>query len=229
MLEVTPPRRIAVLVSGSGTNLQSLLEAIAADPTYGGEVAVVASDQADCPALERARTAGIPGLAIAFAAHSDRQSWEDTLADVVSAYAPSLIVLAGFMRILSSRFLERWPSRIVNIHPSLLPAFPGPHAVREALEYGVKVTGTTVHLVDEQVDHGPIIAQHTVEVEWDDDEASLHGRIKQVEHVLLPAVVKLLCNDRVLVEGRRTRVLPAMSADALTVLDLSGPEQPATP
>ncbi|MFN2556038.1 MAG: phosphoribosylglycinamide formyltransferase [Nitriliruptorales bacterium] len=229
MPEATPPRRIAVLVSGRGTNLQALLDAIAADPTYGGEVAVVASDQAGCPALERARAAGIPGLAIAFADHHDRYSWEDSLTEAISAYEPGLVVLAGFMRILSPRFLERWPDRVVNIHPSLLPAFPGPRAVREALEYGVKITGTTAHLVDEQVDHGPIIAQHTVEVAWDDDEASLHERIKEVEHVLLPAVVKLLCNDRVLVEGRRTRIVPAASADALTVLDLASPEQPALP
>ncbi|MDQ4129809.1 MAG: phosphoribosylglycinamide formyltransferase [Actinomycetota bacterium] len=229
MPEVTPPRRIAVLASGSGTNLQALLDAVAADPTFGGEVVVVASDQAESPALERARAAGIPALAIAFAKHGDRHGWEDSLIEGISPYEPSLIVLAGFMRILSPRFLERWPHRVVNIHPSLLPAFPGPRAVREALEYGVKVTGTTVHLVDEQVDHGPIIAQHTVEVAWDDDEASLHERIKQVEHVLLPAVVKLLCNDRVLVEGRRTRVLPAVSADALTVLDLASQEQPAVP
>lgn len=224
-----PSRRIAVLVSGSGTNLQALLDAISADPTYGGEVVVVASDQAECPALERARAAEIPGLAIVFNDHADRRSWEDSLIEAIAAYHPNIVVLAGFMRLLSPRFLERWPNRVVNIHPSLLPAFPGPRAVREALEYGVKVTGTTVHLVDEQIDHGPIIAQHTVEVAWDDDETSLHERIKQVEHVLLPAVVKLLCNDRVLVEGRHTRVVPATSADALTVLDLATHEQPAVP
>lgn len=223
-----PPRRIAVLVSGSGTNLQALLDAITADPTFGGEVAVVASDRADCPALERARAVAIPALAIVFD-HADRQSWEDRLIEAIAGYNPSLVVLAGFMRLLSPRFLERWRNQVVNIHPSLLPAFPGRRAVRDALEYGVKVTGSTAHLADEQVDHGPIIAQQTVEVAWDDDETSLHERIKEVEHVLLPAVVKLLCNDRVLVEGRRTRVVPAASADALTVLDLAPHDQPPVP
>ncbi|MDP8960950.1 MAG: phosphoribosylglycinamide formyltransferase [Actinomycetota bacterium] len=229
MPEATRRRRIAVLVSGGGSNLQALLDAIAADPTFGGQVVVVASDQADCLALERARAAGIPSIPIAFEDHPDRQMWEHRLTYAVAGYDPDLIVLAGFMRLLSPRFLQRWPNRICNIHPSLLPAFPGPRAVRDALEYGVKITGTTVHLVDEQVDHGPIIAQHTVEVAWDDDVTSLHERIKQVEHMLLPAVVKLLCNDRVLVEGRRTRVVPAANADALTVLDLATHEQPAVP
>ncbi|MDP8927838.1 MAG: phosphoribosylglycinamide formyltransferase [Actinomycetota bacterium] len=225
----TRPRRIAVLVSGAGSNLQALLAAIAADLTYGGQIVVVASDQGDCPALERARAAGIPAFPVPFEDHADRQRWEDRLTDAVAAYDPNLVVLAGFMRLLSPRFLERWPNQICNIHPSLLPAFPGPRAVRDALEYGVKITGATVHLVDEHVDHGPIIAQHTVEVAWDDDVTSLHERIKQVEHILLPAVVKLLCNDRVLVEGRRTRVVPAANADALTVLDLATHEQPAVP
>lgn len=229
MPEAGRPRRIAVLVSGAGSNLQALLAAIRADLTYGGEVVVVASDQADCPALERARAAGVPSFPVAFADHPERRRWEDRLTAAIAAYDPDLVVLAGFMRLLSPRFLERWPNQVCNIHPSLLPAFPGPRAVRDALEYGVKVTGATVHLVDEQVDHGPIIAQHMVEVAWDDDETSLHERIKQVEHMLLPAVVKLLCNDRVLIEGRRTRVVPAASADALTVLDLAPHEQPAVP
>jgi phosphoribosylglycinamide formyltransferase 1 len=115
-------------------------------------------------------------------------------------------VLAGFMRILSGGFLAGWPDRVINTHPSLLPAFRGAHAVRDALAYGVRVTGSTVHLVDEQVDHGPIVAQRPVEVREDDTETSLHERIKAVEHELLPACVKLLCHGRLEVHGRHVRV-----------------------
>lgn len=209
MPALPPSRRVAVLVSGSGTNLQSLLDSIAADPAFGGSVVVVASDQPECLGLKRAEAAGLPAVAVAMADHPDRESWEDALTEAVAAHQPDLVVLAGFMRVLSPRFVRRWPGRIVNIHPSLLPAFPGVHGVADALAHGVKVTGTTIHLVDEQVDHGPIIAQRTVPVFDDDDEESLHERIKAVEHTLLPAVVKLLCHDRIEVEGRRTRVRAA--------------------
>jgi phosphoribosylaminoimidazolecarboxamide formyltransferase / IMP cyclohydrolase len=130
-------------------------------------------------------------------------------------------VLAGFMRILSAAFLDGWPDRVINTHPSLLPAFRGAHAVRDALEHGVKLTGSTVHLVDEEVDHGPIVAQRAVEVREDDDEASLHERIKHVEHELLPACVKLLCHDRLVVAGRTgphpTRQEPPVSDAAIPV------------
>lgn len=206
------PRRVAVLVSGSGTNLQALLDAMTADPAFGGLVAVVASDQPDCLGLKRAEAAGVPAVPVGFADHPDRETWEAALIAEIAAHRADLVVLAGFMRVLSPRFVRRWPGRIVNVHPSLLPAFPGAHGVRDALAHGVKVTGTTVHLVDEQVDHGPIIAQRAVPVLDDDDEGSLHERIKTVEHALLPAVVKLLCHDRVVVEGRRARLLGAGGA-----------------
>ncbi len=220
---MSPPiRRLAVLVSGAGTNLQSLIDAIAADPAFGGRIVVVGSDQPGCLALERARGAGIPTVAEALADHPDRPTWEAVLTERLTACEPQLIVLAGFMRLLSSRFLARWPGQAVNLHPSLLPAFPGAHGVRDALAYGVKVTGTTVHLIDAHVDHGPIIAQRCVEVADDDDEDTLHARIKAIEHELLPAVVKLLCHDRVTVAGRHTRIVPAVRAEALTTLDLEG-------
>lgn len=215
-------RRIAVLVSGSGTNLQALLDAIDRDTSFGGEVVVVASDQPACVGLERARRAGIPTVATALDEHRDRAAWEAALVSGLETYAPDVIVLAGFMRLVSPRFLARWPHRVVNVHPSLLPAFPGAHAVRDALAHGAKVTGSTVHLVDEEVDHGPIIAQRAVEILDDDDEESLHERMKAVEHVLLPAAVKLLCHDRIAVEGRRVRILPTGSADALTPFDIEG-------
>jgi phosphoribosylglycinamide formyltransferase 1 len=207
----TPPVRLAVLVSGSGTNLQALLDAIAHDPTFGGEVVVVGSDRTDAGGLDRARAAGIATIVQPLAAHPDRPSWEAALRADLVAHRPDVVVLAGFMRLLSGDFLAGWPDRVVNTHPSLLPAFRGAHAVRDALAHGVKLTGCTVHLVDEQVDHGPIIAQEAVPVHPDDDEARLHERIKAVEHRLLPAGVRALCHDELELVGQhvRPRVRPA--------------------
>jgi phosphoribosylglycinamide formyltransferase 1 len=198
--------RLGVLVSGSGTNLQALLDAIATDPSFGGEVVVVGSDRRDAGGLERASQAGIATVVQDLGEHPDRTTWEAALRDDLLRHRPEVLVLAGFMRIVSGAFLAAWPDRVLNTHPSLLPAFPGAHAVREALAYGVKVTGSTVHLVDEQVDHGPIIAQEPVLVRPDDDEASLHDRIKAVEHRLLPACVRALCQGHLTVDGRHVHV-----------------------
>lgn len=202
-----PQTRLAVLVSGGGTNLQALLEAIDADPAFGGEIVVVASDRPGAGGLERARARGIPTVVRELSAHPDRTAWEAALRADVAAHDPDVVVLAGFMRILSGAFLAGWPDRVINTHPSLLPAFRGANAVREALDYGVRVTGCTVHLVDEQVDHGPIVAQQAVAVCGGDTEESLHERIKAAEHTLLPAGVKLLCHDRLEVSGRVVRIL----------------------
>lgn len=202
MSSLPTPRRIAVLVSGSGTNLQALLDAIATDDDFAAEVVVVGSDVADAGGLERARVAGIKSFAEPLADHPDRATWEAALRADLEAHDIEVVVLAGFMRILSAAFLAGWPGRVINTHPSLLPAFRGAHAVKEALAYGVKVTGSTVHLVDEQVDHGPIIAQQAVAVHPSDTEAALHERIKVVEHRLLPQAVKALCAGRIHVEGR---------------------------
>lgn len=185
---------LAVLVSGSGTNLQALLDAIAADPDFGAEVVVVGADRHDAQGLERARDAGIPTFAESLSDHPDRATWEVAVTRHVRASGAELVVLAGFMKILSGEFLRHWPDRVVNTHPSLLPSFRGAHAVRDALDFGVKVTGSTVHLVDELVDHGPILAQRAVDVLPDDDEDSLHERIKVVEHELFPAVIRTLCH-----------------------------------
>ncbi|MTV25958.1 phosphoribosylglycinamide formyltransferase [Nitriliruptoraceae bacterium ZYF776] len=201
--------RLAVLVSGSGTNLQALLDATAADPDFGGEIVVVGSDRADAGGLDRARHAGVPTVVERLADHPDRDTWEAALRARLEDHRPDAVVLAGFMRILSGAFLAGWPDRVINTHPSLLPAFRGAHAVGEALAYGVQVTGSTVHLVDEQVDHGPIVAQRAVEVRPDDTEDTLHERIKAVEHELLPACVRLLCHGRLQVDGRRVRVRPS--------------------
>jgi phosphoribosylglycinamide formyltransferase 1 len=200
--------RLAVLVSGSGTNLAALMAAIDADPDFGGRVVVVGSDRPGIGGLDRAERAGIPTVCEIPAEHPDRPTWERALVAGLQAHRPDTVVLAGFMRVISDAFLSRWPGRVINTHPSLLPAFRGAHAVRDALAYGVKVTGSTVHLVDEEVDHGPIVAQRPVTVAAYDTEATLHERIKAVEHELLPACVKLLCQGRLEVDGRHVRVAP---------------------
>lgn len=203
-----PPSRLAVLVSGGGTNLEALLTAIAADPGFGGEVVVVGADRPDAGGLERAREAGVATVVQPFADHADRAGFERSLVADLAAFEVDAVVLAGFMRVLTSVFLSAWPDRVLNTHPSLLPAFRGAHAVAEALGYGVKVTGCTVHLVDEEVDHGPIVAQEPVPVRDDDTEDSLHARIKAVEHRLLPTCVAALCQGRLHLDGRHVRLTP---------------------
>ena len=178
--------RLAVLVSGSGTNLAALLAAIDADPTFGGEVVVVGSDRDDAGGLAIARDAGVPTVVQRLGDHPDRETWEAALVADLRTHAVEAVVLAGFMKIVSPAFLAHWPQRVLNTHPSLLPAFPGGHAVRDALAYGVRLTGCTVHVVDEQVDHGPIIAQQAVEVRDRDTVDDVVQRIKAVEHTLYP-------------------------------------------
>jgi phosphoribosylglycinamide formyltransferase 1 len=199
--------RIAVLVSGSGSNLQALLDHLAAQDDPAGEVVVVGSDRADAGGLERARAAGLATVTRPYVAGGDRDAWEARLRADLAAHDVEVVVLAGFMRILSEAFLHGWPDAVINVHPSLLPAFRGAHAVRDALAEGVKLTGATVHLVDEKVDHGPIIAQQAVPVLPGDDEAALHRRIQAVEHELLPRCVDWLCAGRLVVEGRSVRIL----------------------
>jgi len=202
------PRRLAVLVSGSGSNLQAVLDRIASDPGFGGEVVVVGADRPDAYGLIRAEQAGVPTVVQPLGEHPDRAAWEEALRADLLTYDPEVIVLAGFMRVLSGPFVTTWSGRVINTHPSLLPAFRGAHAVREALEFGVKVTGSTVHLVDDQVDHGPIIAQQPVVVHPDDTEDSLHERIKAVEHEMFPACISLLCQDRLEVRDRTVVIHP---------------------
>ncbi|WP_197702425.1 phosphoribosylglycinamide formyltransferase [Corynebacterium suranareeae] len=172
---------IVVLASGTGTLLQALIEAQGSYSIVG-----VVSD-VKCPALAKATDAGIKTAVVPLG--SDRAQWNLELADAVAEHDPDLVVSAGFMKILGEGFLAKFPSRIINTHPALLPSFPGAHAVRDALAYGVKVSGSTVHLVDAGVDTGPIIAQRAVQVEVDDDESSLHERIKQVERKLIVEVL----------------------------------------
>ena len=171
---------MVVLASGSGTLLQSLL-----DSPIGRSVVAVGSDVGDAPALARAASAGIPTFAIEPGDFPTRAAWDAALLDAVREFTPDWVVSAGFMRILGPGFVAAFPGTIINTHPALLPAFPGAHGVRDALRYGVKVTGCTVHVVDEGVDTGPIIAQRAVEILPHDTEGSLHERIKAVERDLL--------------------------------------------
>jgi phosphoribosylglycinamide formyltransferase 1 len=200
--ESPSPKRIAVLVSGEGTNLQALLDA----DDLGGHIVLVGADRPDAYGLIRAEKAGVDTVVVPFGEYRVRDEWDAALFARVAEYAPDLVVLAGFMRILHARWVERWP--MLNTHPALLPSFPGPHAVRDALAYGVKVTGATVHFLIEEVDAGPIVLQEPVWVEPGDTESSLHERIKVVEHRLLREAVALFCYDLLEIEGRVVRLKP---------------------
>jgi phosphoribosylglycinamide formyltransferase-1 len=178
-----------VLASGSGTLLQALLDA-AGSPAYPAAVVAVGADRGDAVALQRAEAAGVPAFVVKLSDHPDRAAWDEALTKAVASFEPDLVVSAGFMKLLGPQFLHSFT--IINSHPALLPAFPGMHAVRDALKAGVAVTGTTVHFVDSGVDTGPIIARRSVEVRPDDDEASLHERIKVIERTLLVDVVETL-------------------------------------
>ncbi|GHH41032.1 phosphoribosylglycinamide formyltransferase-1 [Streptomyces candidus] len=200
------PARVVVLVSGSGTNLQALLDAIAADEGYGAEIVAVGADRDGIAGLERAADAGIPAFVRRVRDYGTREEWDAALAAATAAYEPDLVVSAGFMKIVGKEFLARFGGRLVNTHPALLPSFPGAHGVRDALAYGAKVTGCTVHFVDDGVDTGPIIAQGVVEVREEDDEAALHERIKEVERTLLVEVVGRLARNGYRIEGRKVHV-----------------------
>lgn len=197
----TSRARVAVLVSGGGTNLQALLDA-----DLAGDVVLVVADTAGAGALARARAAGVPTAVVRLADHPDRAAWDAALMGVIGAATPDLVVLAGFMRILGPAVVGRFP--ILNVHPSLLPAFAGAQAVEEALAWGVTVTGCTVHFVDEEVDHGPIVAQEPVAVVDGDTAETLHERIKTVEHRLLVRCVTLACRGRLAVRGRHVEIEP---------------------
>lgn len=198
-------KRLVVLVSGSGTNLQALLDAIeeiGAD-VYGAEVVAVGADRGGIEGLARAERAGIPTFVCRVKDHATREEWDAALAGAVAAHEPDLVVSAGFMKIVGKEFLARFGGRFVNTHPALLPSFPGAHGVRDALAYGAKVTGCTVHFVDDGVDTGPIIAQGVVEIRDEDDESALHERIKEVERRLLVEVVGRLARHGHRIEGRK--------------------------
>jgi phosphoribosylglycinamide formyltransferase-1 len=195
--------RIAVLVSGSGTNLQALLD----DDSIAPRIAVVLSDRPGVAALDRAAAHDVEALVLAPSAYADRDGYTDAVRVALVDRSIDTVVLAGFLRILGASFFDAFPDRVLNVHPALLPSFPGAHAVADALAWGVKVTGVTVHLVDEQVDHGPIVLQEAIEIRDDDDRDSLETRVHEIEHRLLPTAVRALLEDRLVVDGRTTTIL----------------------
>lgn len=192
-------------MSGAGTNLQALIDACAS-PSYGAEVVAVGADRPAIEGLARAERAGIPAFVHRVADYPDRAAWDQALTDSCAAAKPDLVISAGFMKLVGEPFLGRFGGAFINTHPSLLPAFPGMHAVRDALEYGVTVTGCTVFLVDAAVDAGPVVAQATVPVFAGDDEHSLHERIKTVERPLLADTAGRMVRNGWSVQGRKVRI-----------------------
>ena len=197
--------RLCVLASGTGTNLQAIL-----DQLHGSgpiEVAGVASDKPGAMALDRAREAGLPAEAFPRDSHPDRAGRDAAMADWLAALGPDLVVLAGYMQLLTPGFLERFAGRVINVHPALLPSFPGLDAVGQALAHGVKVTGVTVHFVDEGVDSGPIVLQQPVPIPPGDNRARLEQEIHRTEHALLPRAIRMIAEGRVRIDERNPRVV----------------------
>ena len=201
------PLILGVLASGRGSNLQAILDAIAAG-RCPARVAVVVSDRKDAAALDRARAAGVRTAHLDPRAYPDRVAFDDAVSRVLDEHAVELVCLAGYMRLLSGEFVRRYRGRIFNVHPALLPAFPGLHAQRQALEHGVKVAGASVHFVDEGVDSGPIVLQAAVPVLEGDTEATLSARILAEEHRLYPEAVRLYAEGRLELRDRRVLVRP---------------------
>jgi phosphoribosylglycinamide formyltransferase-1 len=196
---------IVVLVSGCGTNLQALIDA-AADSAYGVRIAAVGADRDDIEALSRARRGGIPTFVCRIDDFATRADWDVALASHVAAYRPRLVVLAGFMKLTGEAFLEQFGGRTINTHPALSPSFPGVHGPKEALDYGVKVTGCTLFVVDNGVDTGPIVAQRAVNVQDDDTVETLHERIKSAERQMLVDYVGRMVRDGFTVTQRKVTI-----------------------
>ncbi len=198
--------RLGVLLSGSGTNMENIAKEIEAG-RLSASIEVVISDRRDAYGLVRAERRGIRAIHVDPGSFPDRESYDRELVRVLKEHDVDLVVLAGYMRLVSKVFLEAFPMRVMNIHPALLPAFPGTSGVADALEYGVKVTGVTVHFVDEGVDTGPIILQEAVPVKPTDDVNTLHQRLHEVEYRLYPEAIRLFCQGRLKVEGRKVLIL----------------------
>lgn len=197
--------RVLVLVSGAGSTLQALLDA-AVDPAYGVQIVAVGADRTGIEGLQRAGRAGVPTFVCRVADYADRATWDTALTELCAAYAPDLVVSAGFLKLTGPALLERFGGRFVNSHPALLPSFPGMHGPRDALTYGVKVSGCTLFLVDAGMDTGPVVAQRAVPVHDDDNEASLHERIKQAERAMLVDAVGRMLRVGYRVSGRKVTI-----------------------
>lgn len=198
--------KVAVLASGSGTNLQALIDQLHQDESSGVEIAVVISDRRKAYALTRAEEAGIPTYVVRVRNFPDRDAFDAEISKILDKHEAKLIVLAGFMKLFQPAFVRKYRNRIINIHPSLLPAFPGAHPVRDTLAYGVKISGVSVFFINEGVDAGPIIAQASVPVFDDDDEESLLKRIHIEEHKLYPQVVRWYAEGKLDIVGRKVLV-----------------------
>jgi phosphoribosylglycinamide formyltransferase-1 len=216
--------RITVLASGRGSNLAALIEAEQSG-RLGGAITAVLSNRAEAPALAIAAARGIATGVIEHRAFADRDAFDTALAAAVDASKPDLVVLAGFMRVLGAAFVARYQGRMLNVHPSLLPSYPGLHTHRRALADGVRVHGCTVHFVTGEVDHGPIVMQGAVAVHDGDDESTLAARVLEVEHRLLPAAVRAFCERRLVIAGRHVRVkgelVPAAALEVPSPADRS--------
>lgn len=218
------PLPLGVLLSGSGTNLQALIDAIEAG-RLDARIAVVISNDPDAYGLTRARAHGLTVETMPHGAFATREAFDGRVVERLRSHGAELVVLAGFMRLVTRVLLEAFPARVLNVHPALLPAFPGLHAERQALAHGVRITGVTVHFVDEQADHGPILLQAAVPVFPDDTEETLHTRIQRQEHRLYPRAVQLIAEGRVRLEGRRVLIDgPLADPDAA----LANPDAPRT-
>jgi phosphoribosylglycinamide formyltransferase-1 len=204
------PARLVVLVSGSGTNLQALLDACE-DPAYGARVVAVGADRDGIEGLARAERAGVPTFVLRLKDHPDRAAWDTALAEACAGHEPDLVVLAGFMKLTGPAFLAEYGGRCVNTHPALSPSFPGMHGPADALAYGVKVTGATLFVVDAGVDTGPIVDQVAVRVEDGDDVETLHERIKVAERAMLVDNVGRMAREGFTITGRLVRFGPAPS------------------
>jgi len=200
---------VGVLVSGSGTDLQSIIDASETD-LIDADVVVVISDKEDAYALSRAKKHNIPGFFID-PSRKDRYIYESEIDDILHAHHVDVVVAAGFMRLLSPFFVKKWHHKLINIHPTLLPSFKGTNGQRDALQYGVKISGCTTHFMDTEMDHGPIILQAAVPVHAGDDRDALAARILEVEHQILPRTIQLFVQNRLLIEGRNVLILPGDS------------------
>jgi len=193
-------KRLVILVSGGGSNLQSLIDGCASGE-INATVSAVISNNPDAGGLERAANAGIPNLAIDHTAFDSREAFDQALSELIDSFSPDLVILAGFMRILTAQFVDHYLGRMMNIHPSLLPAYPGLHTHRRAIEAGDKKAGATVHFVTPELDGGPSIIQAQVEIEPDDDEGSLATRVLSFEHKIYPQAVKWFCDNRLIMHN----------------------------
>ncbi len=199
-------KKIVILISGRGSNMAAIARACAVE-AWPARIAAVICNRPGAEGLERAAGLGLPARVVDHRRHADRESFDDALAREIDTFSPDLVVLAGFLRILGERFVRRYAGRMLNIHPSLLPAFPGLATHRRALEAGVRIHGSTVHFVGAELDDGPIVAQAAIEVRDDDTEHTLQARVLEAEHRLYPMAVRWFVEDRLRIEGRRVRLI----------------------